>query len=188
MAKEAPIPEETPPEEAKPKLSAKKRLFIILGGVLVLALGGGAAAMLLLQSPADPDHEAKAEAGAPPHFVNLEPFTVNLQPESGEQFLQVVATLKIKDKEVEERIKTYMPELRHRILLLLSGKKPSEIATPEGREALAEELRGEANRILGGSGGKAIKTAAATKPIGAAGTRIASGPVRSVLFTSFIVQ
>lgn len=195
MAKEAAKKTDAASADAKPKGKGKKLLIIAVGAVLVIALGAGAA-LFLLGGQADDEHqEAKAKPAKAPLFVNLEPFTVNLQPENGEQYLQVGTTLKIADKEVEEKIKVYMPEMRHRILLLLSGKKPSELATPEGREALAEEIRSESNRILAPAGGKVVKTAA-TKPIGKPGSRAAAeshaaadeGPVSGVLFTSFIIQ
>jgi flagellar FliL protein len=195
MAKEAPKKtEDAGTADAKPKGKGKKLILIVVAAFVVIAIGA-AAALFLLGGGSEDHKEAKAKPAKAPLFVNLEPFTVNLQPENGEQYLQVGTTLKIADKDVEEKIKVYMPEMRHRILLLLSGKKPSQLANPEGREALAEEIRSESNRILAPSAGKVVKTAAATKPIGksvkAAGEAHAAseeGPVTGVLFTSFIIQ
>jgi flagellar FliL protein len=195
MAKEA-AKKDDAGADAKPKGKGKKLLLIIVAAVAVIVIGGGAALFLLLRQGGDDHKEAKAEPAKAPIFVNLEPFTVNLQPENGEQYLQVVATLKIKDKGAEERIKTYMPEMRHRILLLLSGKKPSEIGTPEGREQLADQIRDDVNHVLGDAGAKPVKTSAQAKPIGKAPVKgsddahaaPAAGPVSGVLFTSFIVQ
>jgi flagellar FliL protein len=190
MAKEAPKKADDTAAAAKPKGKGKKLILIVVTAVAVIAIGAGAALFLLGGQGGDEHKEAKAKPNKAPLFVNLEPFTVNLQPENGEQYLQVVATLKIADKDVGEQIKVYMPELRHRILLLLSGKKASEIATPEGREALAEEIRSDSNRILDPSAGKPVKTVATSKPIGKVATKATAedGPVTGVLFTSFIVQ
>ena len=96
--------------EAPPKKN-KKLLIIILAVVLLLVLGGGGAAFMLLKKG---DHEEgdeevaeetakpkkkdkKKDAQAAPVFVNMEPFTVNLVPETGDQYLQVVLSLEIED-------------------------------------------------------------------------------------------
>jgi flagellar FliL protein len=129
-------------------------------------------------------------------FVNLEPFTVNLQAESSEQFLQVAATLKISDKEVEEQIKVYMPELRHGILLLLSGKKASEISGPEEREKLSDEIRRQVNSVLYAASGRKPPVHTPARPIGKVAVIVTApahaaspeDPIQGVLFTSFIVQ
>ncbi|MDR2112073.1 MAG: flagellar basal body-associated FliL family protein [Candidatus Accumulibacter sp.] len=55
-------------------------------------------------------------------------------------------------------------------MLLLSSKKASELLTKEGKEKLAEEIRGQMNHVLDPR------------------ARGDSGPVREVLFTSFIIQ
>lgn len=184
--------------EAKPARSRRK-LFVIIGAaVLVLAVAASGALLLLKQRAAteaaaeeetvQADHEA-------PVFVNLEAFTANLRQEQGEQFLQAVVTLKLSDQSIAEPIKVYMPELRHRMLMLLSGKRASEISTPEGRESLAEELRVVANTVLYPATGRKPRPAApAVKPIGNAHAAPAAhrptpdDPVQGVLFTSFIVQ
>lgn len=183
---------------APPKKRTK--LFLLIGiAVLALALAGGGALFMISKkkaAEAEADGEeghgpvktahAKAKSGAPPTFVPMEPFTVNLMPENGEQYLQVVATLKLEDSHVAEDLKTYMPELRHRVLMLLSGKKASDLQGVDGREALAEEIMSASNEVLGfgpasnGTGGKELE-GRAKKPA-------VKGPVVSVLFTSFIIQ
>ncbi len=175
-----------PAEEAAPapKKGGSKKLVMILAAVIVLAAGGGGAAWYFLKSPpaGDKPEAQKHVERKPPVFVNLEPFTVNLQSESGaDQFLQLVVVLRIAEEGVSEQIKTFMPELRHKTLLLLSGKRASEISAPDGREKLADELRDAINTILKGAGESAHQTKKAE-----AGAE--HGPVQSVFFTSFIVQ
>ena len=106
-------------------------------------------------------------------------------PENGEQYLQVVASLKIEDAHVGEDLKVYMPELRHRVLMLLSGKKASELQGVDGREALAEEIMSAANEVLG-FGSKPSRKGTAEESKGR--KEPVEGPVVSVLFTSFIIQ
>lgn len=176
--------------EVAPKKS-KKMLIIILAVVLLLVLGGGAAAFLLLKSSdhaVDEDEvaeetvkpkkkEKKKEHAAPPVFVNLDPFTVNLVPETGDQYLQVALSLELEDMEADASLKMLMPKVRNNLTLLLSSKKASELQPKEGKEALAAALRDEINTII-------------SPPVkNKKGEFVApDGPVQSVLFTSFIIQ
>ena len=191
--------EEAPP----PPKKSKKLLFIILGAVVVsivigllvgkLVFGGKHAAAADDQATADDVQaedtekaEPKLDPRKPPVFVNLEPFTVNLQPENNtEQFLQVVATLRVSDDKTGETLKQYMPQIRDGILTLMSSKHASEIISPDGREELADEIRTSANEVLGFSPPPPSKKKKKTKddvdPDSA-------GPVISVFFTQFIVQ
>lgn len=203
MAKAAATPEDAGAEAPK---KGNKMLIIIIA-VLVVVIVGGAAAFFLMGNKhadegedggdevvAEEDHEAaakeakkaklkkkkkEAEAkGLPPVFVELDPFTVNLQPESSvDQYLQVKATLRVDEQHAADHLKAYMPEIRHKVLLLLSGKKASELATPDGREQLADEIKNAVNAIVGEV--PKGKKGEPQEPI---------GPVESVLFTSFIVQ
>ncbi|WP_374341908.1 flagellar basal body-associated protein FliL [Azonexus sp.] len=186
MAKDAKPAEEG--VEAPPKKS-KKLLIIILAVVLVLVLGGGAAAVLLLKggSHGDEDEEVTEEtvkpkkkdkkAEAPPVFVNMDPFTVNLVPETGDQYLQVVLSLELEDATAETAIKMQMPKIRNNITLLLSSKKASELLPKEGKQQLAAALMDEINGVIEppvrNKKGETVKS---------------EGPVKAVLFTSFIIQ
>lgn len=188
MAKDA-KPEEEAAEQ--PPKKSKKLLIIILAAVLVVVLAGGGAAFMLLKKsePAEDDEEVAAEtskskkkdkkkdAHAAPIFINLEPFTVNLVPETGDQYLQVVLSLEVEDPTADAALKALMPKIRNNITLLLSSKKASELQPKEGKERLAEALRDEINGV--------IEPPTKNKK-GEAVTH--EGPVKSVLFTSFIIQ
>ena len=158
--------------KAEPKAEAapngkKKMLVMIIAGVLVLGLGGGAAYFLTRPAPdakAAPKHE---EAG-PPQYVPVDQFTVNLVPETGEQYLQIQFTLQVASAEQVELFKVNSAKVRSRVLLLLSGKKASEISSVEGKAQLAKEL-----------------IAALNQPFVEKG---APNEVKEVLFTQFIIQ
>jgi flagellar FliL protein len=125
-------------ETAAPKGSKKKLLVVIIAAVLVVGLGGGGAWYFTQSKPAGAAHKAaKAE---PPEYVPIESFTVNLQPENGEQFLQIQFTLQVPNQKDGEVIKANMAKVRSRVLLLLSGKKASEIISVEGKRVLASEI------------------------------------------------
>src|SRR5574343_179024 len=187
MAKDA-----KPAEEgAEAPKKSKKLLIIILAVVLLVVLGGGGAAyMLLKKAPAeDGDEEAAEETTKPkkkdkkkdahvaPVFVNLEPFTVNLVPETGDQYLQVVLSLELEDPLEEPNLKAQMPKIRNNITLLLSSRKASELMPKEGKEQLAEALKEEINSVI--EPPKKNKKGEVVTP---------EGPVKAVLFTSFIIQ
>jgi len=193
MAKDAKPAEEG--AEAPPKKS-KKLLIIIIAVVLVIVLAGGGAAFFLLKSSDQPDDEEAAEEThsaqdkeidkkkkkekdpkAMPAFIPLEPFTVNLLPEAGDQYLQLIVTVEIEDAHEEGVVKQHMPKIRNNITLLLTGKKPSELMTKAGKEKLAEELKDEVNT--------AIEPPTKTKK---GDLIMPDGPVKAVLFTSFIIQ
>jgi flagellar FliL protein len=188
MAKDAKPAEEG--AEAPPKKS-KKLLIIILAVVLLLVLGGGAAFMLLKKGDhAEDDEETAEETAKPakkkdkkkdkeahPVFINLDAFTVNLVPETGDQYLQVVLSLEVEDATAEPDIKTKMPKIRNNLTLLLSSKKASELLPKEGKEKLAEALKDEINSVIE----PPVKNKKGV-------VEAPDGPVKAVLFTSFIIQ
>lgn len=182
MAKDAKPAEEGTTEAPK---KSKKLLIIILAVVLVLVLAGGGAAFMLLSGGNANDEDAefaeetvkpkkakKKEASAPPVFVNLDPFTVNLVPETGDQYLQVVLSIELNSPEADLAMKSLMPRIRNNITLLLSSKKASELLPKEGKEQLAAALKDEVNAVINPDATKGAD----------------EGPVVSVLFTSFIIQ
>jgi flagellar FliL protein len=156
--------------------SKKKLLIIILAAVLGAGSLGGGVAWFLLHGKADAEEggkqgkggKKKAVKAGPPVFVPLDPFTVNLQPENGEQYLQIAFTLQVSDLEEVELVKLNMPKVRSRLLLLLSSKKASELNTGEGKKLLAGEIIAQVNEPFEERGEQQ--------------------EVTDVLFTSFIIQ
>ena len=155
---------------------------MIVIALLLLLLVGGAAAFFLMSGGEHEDgsdegevatekaHAKKKESkeAAMPVFVAMDAFTVNLDQDTGGQYLQVVISVEVEDAHTGDKIKTYTPKLRNSVIRLLSGKKASELITREGKEALASEIRNLMNEVLE-PGAK-------------------EGPVKEVLFTSFIIQ
>ena len=126
----------------------KSKLLLVVSLVLVLLGTGAGAAWWFLGHEANDEDDAAAIAAKPSIFLPLEQFTVNLQPEEGQQFLQTAMTLKVTEQEVAEAIKAQMPEVRSRVLFLLSSKKPSQLASLEGKNKLIEELMHEIESVL----------------------------------------
>ncbi len=129
MRAEAPAP-------AAPKKRHLMRWIVI--AIVVLAAAGGAAWYFL--APHAAGAESKSAAVKAPVYVPLEPFTVNLAEENGDHYLQVGITYQVSDDKLADTMKQYMPVLRNRILLLLSSKKPSDLASIDGKHKLVDEL------------------------------------------------
>lgn len=170
------------------KKKGKKLILIIVALVVVLAGGGGAAWFFLLRDkgdhgkPGEAGHAVKAEEhkekSAPPVFVTLEPFVVNLTGDGPERYLQVGIDVKVSDAETSEAIKAHLPEVKNGILLILSSKRADELGTLEGKNKLREEIRDAVNRPIGQYHPPAEGHAAEPPTKGAL----------DVLLTSFVIQ
>lgn len=186
---------EAPAEGEAPKKKSKLLLIIIIT-VLVLVLGGGGAAFFLMSKKADHDEEAdtgdeppakaakakkkKKDPGAPPVFAKLDPFVVKLRSEAQEAYVQAVPELRLSDAAVADQIKQFMPEIRHKVLLILAGKKASDLSSPEGMQILANQIRATINSTLTGEPpepGSEKQDQAKD-----------DAPVQAVFFSSLIVQ
>ena len=157
------------PESAEAAPKSKKKLIIIIAAVVLLAGGGGAGWFFMHKNAdhkkAEVKHEEPAKA---PVFVTLETFTVNLQPDPDEKFLQLDVSLQVPTPEVAEEMKGQMPAIRSRLLMLLTSKTAGQISTSEGKKQLSEEIITEVNKPF----------AKGAKP----------QEVSGVFFTSFVIQ
>lgn len=176
-----PDPDVEADDEAPPPKKKRGKLIFIILAVLILAAAGGGAGWYFSRAE-DPEAAGKpgaAKAGAaksakavstkPPVFVPLDQFTVNLQyDDTNPQYLQVALSIKVSDSSVVDAIKLHIPEIRNRVLMLLSGKRASDLVTVEGKTTLSTELVREISAPLAG--------------------RVAPGAVEAVLFTSFVIQ
>jgi flagellar FliL protein len=132
-----------PKAEAAPEAPAKssKKLIIIIAAAVLLA-GGGAGAWFMMKPKAGAHKEEvkHAEPAKAPVFMTLETFTLNLQPDPDEKFLQLDMQLQVASNEAVETLKTQMPVVRNRLILLLTSKKASDILTMEGKKQLSDEI------------------------------------------------
>jgi len=164
-------------DAAAPAAGSKKKLMIIaIAGVLLLG-GGAGAGWFFLHGSADAETHEEApkkkkkekKESVKTEYVPVEQFVVNLQPEGeGDQYLQVQFTLQVDGPEQAVLIKDNMVKVRSRVLLLLSGKKASEISTIAGKQQLAAEIKAVVQAPFEESGDEQ--------------------EVSDVLFTSFIIQ
>ena len=139
-------------KEAKPAAKAarkgRKGLVIVIALLVIAGAGGGAWWWLNRDAGAA---QASAPTTRPPVFMNLEPFTVNLREEEGEHYLQTSIVFQVADEKAVETMKAYLPVIRNRILLLLSSKRPSDLASPAGKAQLVEEVTGAVRESIPGT-------------------------------------
>ncbi len=154
--------------EAKPKKG--KKMILIIAVVALLAGGGGGAWFFMKPKPKGKEAHAEkaAEHTAPPTFVDLDTFTVNLQPQSEGVFLQTTLVAKLKEPAAGDAIKARMPEIKDRVLMLLSSKSAADVSSPKGKQQLSKEVTSQ------------IKLAV--------GDKKHAEQVQGVLFTSFVIQ
>lgn len=121
---------------------------------------------------AAPGQVSQAPVQAPvvpaPIFAELDPFTVTLYGELRNRILYTAITLRLGDEASRKQVTDYMPEVRDRILKVLSAQQLPVIQTPEGRQALGDSLK-----------------TALTRPFV---TQLPGPQVVDVLFTAFVVQ
>lgn len=103
-----------------------------------------------------------------PIFIPLEAFTVTLQNADSERILHVGITLRVSDEQTRQRIEKYMPEVRSRILMVLSSQSPQAVQTLQGKTEMAQAIT------------EAVKRPFSPLPDGQY--------VTDALFTAFVVQ
>ena len=103
-----------------------------------------------------------------PIFVPIEPFTVTLQSPDTERIMHVGLTLRVSDEQTRTRLEKYMPEVRSRILMVLSSQSPTGVQTQQGKTDMAAAIKQAVNRPF---------------------SPLPDGQyVTDVLFTAFVVQ
>lgn len=165
-------PKENEAAEAAPK--KKSKLPIIIVAVVLLVAVLGFAAMKFMGGSSKPaahkEEEAETAEAAPsstPVYVSVDPFVLNLQPDAGDYYIQIALTLQVPNQLTADALKLYMPQVRSRLLLLISSKKASELLTSDGKETLRDDIIDTLSEPFSGSRGLIIT---------------------DVAFTSFVIQ
>lgn len=126
------------PSTAKVKSPRRRKLVILLVTLTVLG-GSTAAAAYYYLKPATSVAVAPA-APVDPVYVALEPLTVNLQPNDRNRFLHIGVTLKVADAKAQVQVTQYLPEVRSRVLLVLSNRQSESLLSPGDKTKLAGEI------------------------------------------------
>ena len=99
-------------------------------------------------------------------MVTLEQFTVNLSTpgSSTPKFVRVNISLEVPTDDAESEITQKMPQVRNAVIDLFNSKRPSDLATAEGRDYLKEEIKNALNSFM------------------------VTGKIKGVFFTNFAVS
>jgi flagellar FliL protein len=157
------------PLPAESKKNKKGLIIIILIAIIAICTGAGGT-WYFMQMPGDSEGETEKPKPKvkPTTFIDLDIFTVNLQPEENNQYLQVGLTIKTRETEVVQEIAKQMPLIRNRILMLLSSKKAADISSIAGKQQLSQQVSDEIRQSID--------------------SEDLQEDVREVLFTSFVIQ
>ena len=141
-------PQDPTAAQAEPPKKKRGKLLLIVSVIFVLAGAGGGADWYFMR-PADPNAAKAAEKPKPAIFLPLESFTVNLLPtESQPQFMQAGLTLQLDDSEAVDLIKARMPQIRDRLLMVLSSKRGPDLLSTAGKQKLAAEISEEVRKVI----------------------------------------
>ncbi|GLR11001.1 flagellar basal body-associated protein FliL [Mixta theicola] len=128
------------------KAKGRKR-SILIPVLLVVTLAACSVAGYLVwrtMNKTDGHQEAaKVEPPAAPVFFALDTFTVNLvnADNDPDRVLYVGFTLRLPDEATRLRMNDYLPEVRSRLLLLLSRQDSLKLASEQGKQALIEQIK-----------------------------------------------
>ncbi|MDE1181218.1 flagellar basal body-associated protein FliL [Paraburkholderia sp.] len=169
----------------KPASPGPMKRIIIIALIAIVAAGAAGAGVWFFMSRHHTAGPVEAPPPPPPVFFALDPMTVNLLSDDGQQhYLRVGLTLKLADAKAQDDLTVHMPEIRSRMLLALSNKHPEDLATLDGKTALANELKALIDNPAAPEGASGPVAA----PAAAAGKADAKSAVQDVLFTEFVVQ
>ncbi|MBH1928813.1 flagellar basal body-associated protein FliL [Serratia rubidaea] len=125
----------------------KKRplLVILLLLITVAACGAAGYSWWLLQqkehggSPA----AAKPQPPAAPVFMPLDTFTVNLMTPDNDpdRVLYIGLTLRLPDEATRRQMNDFLPEVRSRLLMLLSRQEAVQLANEQGKQQLVAQIK-----------------------------------------------
>jgi len=134
----------------------KLAVLIVAAMLLAAALSASGTWWLMAQRlPALAETVAEPAFPAPPAiYENLDPpFVVNLKQGGQSRYLQVGIALMGRHVEELNALKTHLPLLRSRLLMLFSGQDLATLTTAEGKEQLRQqatlEVQAVAQQVLG---------------------------------------
>lgn len=183
-----------------PKPKGKKMLVIIIAVVLLLVAAGGGWFVFGRKSASEDGEEAPVEHVAdkhktPPVYLPMDNMVVNLADPGGEKFAQIGITIETTDQKTSDAVKSYLPNIRSGVLMLISQRTSEELLSKDGKTKLANDVLREVSRPLGYTVEDAERAedehGAKPRKKGEDAPRkrrAEPNPVTGILFSSFIIQ
>jgi flagellar FliL protein len=88
--------------------------------------------------------------GGAPTLVPLAPFIVNLSGDQGQRYLRLVTQVEVRGDLSKEELEKHLPEVRNRLIFLLSSKTFADIGHTQGKYDLQAEITKNINETLDG--------------------------------------
>ncbi|HEE8950843.1 TPA: flagellar basal body-associated protein FliL [Providencia rettgeri] len=129
---------------SKKSKSSNKGLLILLTLIALAGAGFGGYTWWTTQQGTQTVNEEEKRPNMPqPIFMELEPFTVNLTgaADAPDRVLYIHVTLRLANEKSRKQLHEYLPEVRSRMLLLLSEQKAKNIETHEGKLQLMKDIK-----------------------------------------------
>jgi flagellar protein FliL len=86
-----------------------------------------------------------------PALVSLAPFLVNLSGDQGQRYLRLVAQVEVRGDLAKDELEKHLPEVRNRLLFLLTSKTFADISSIQGKYDLQADITKNINEMLDGS-------------------------------------
>lgn len=151
-------------KESEQKSSPLKLILIIVVALGLLGGGGFFAYSKFFAKHGGEGEGSHAAVEAAPVIQELDTFLVNLSDPGGKRYLKLTMRLKLSGPPVAQEFTNRNFELRDMILMILSAKEFADIASPEDKAALKQEILAQLNQSL------------------------KQGQVQDIYFTEFLVQ
>ena len=162
--------------KAKPEAGAveakggrKKLIFIVLG--VLLLVGGSVGVTVVLLGGDKSEQQEEVDSGpekGDPVYVELKPFTVNLDPSDPVGFLQIQIQILTYYTEVAEALEKHKPLIRNNLTLLFGLQKSADLRSALGKSELQTKVKESIQQVIDKYGN--------------------GGEVDNIFFTNFVMQ
>ncbi|WP_346825428.1 flagellar basal body-associated protein FliL [Serratia inhibens] len=127
-----------------PAAPKRSLLVILLVLITVAACGAAGYSWWQLKHHKDGTQPAvKAQPPAAPVFMPLDTFTVNLvTPDNNpDRVLYIGLTLRLPDENTRRQLNDFLPEVRSRLLMLLSRQEAGQLSSEQGKQQLVAQIK-----------------------------------------------
>jgi len=130
-------------ETTLPKNTKRRAKWVWILLILIAAGAGGGFYGWKYYQHQEKLAESKPVPPPMPVFMPLDTFTVNLisDGEDADRVLYIGLTLRLPDEATRTRMNDYLPEMRSRLLMLLSRQHAATLASEQGKTQLMTDIK-----------------------------------------------
>lgn len=149
---------------------SKKKMILIIVGAFIL-VGASVGTTVLLLGGEKEEKMVEVDPGpvkGDPEYIELKPFTVNLDPNDPVAFLQVQIQVLSYYSEVTDQLNKHKPLIRNNLTMLFGEQKSGDLRSPQGKQDLQKKVHESIQGIIDKYG--------------------KGGEIDDVFFTNFVMQ